>query len=174
MSTMIEKIKRNFLPEDFTITTWETLQPYFENLKERNLDSPEALHQWMKDVSEMEAVISEDACWRQIKMTCDTTDPKLEEAFTYFCLEIEPKMKPYSFELNKKLVACPFTKELDEAVYYPYLRSVRNAMPNARDRMTARGSDCLRGAPRSFRTNRKGRPGIRARQPRRWRGRSSR
>jgi oligoendopeptidase F len=128
MSTTIEKIKRNFLPEDFTVTTWETLQPYFENLKQRELDSPEALQQWMKDVSELEAVISEDACWRQIKMTCDTTDPKLEEAFTYFCMEIEPKMKPYFFELNKKLVASPYTKELDEAVYYPYLRSVRNSI----------------------------------------------
>ncbi len=128
MSTMIEKIKRNFLPEDFTVTTWETLQPYFEDLKNRELNSPEALQQWLKDVSELEAVISEDASWRQIKMTCDTTDPRLEEAFTYFCLEIEPKMKPYFFELNKKLVACPYTKDLDEAIYYPYLRSVRNAI----------------------------------------------
>ena len=125
------------MPEDFTITTWETLQPYFENLKERELDSPEALQQWMKDVSEIEAVISEDACWRQIKMTCDTTDPKLEEAFTYFCLEIEPKMKPYSFELNKKLVASPYTKDLDEAVYYPYLRSVRNAIDLYREENVA-------------------------------------
>ena len=125
---MIEKIKRNFLPEDFTVTTWETLQPYFEDLKNRELNSPEALQQWLKDVSELEAVVSEDASWRQIKMTCDTTNPKLEEAFTYFCLEIEPKMKPYFFELNKKLVACPYTKDLDEAIYYPYLRSVRNAI----------------------------------------------
>ena len=31
-------------------------------------------------MSEMEAVVSEDACWRQIKMTCDTTDKKLEES----------------------------------------------------------------------------------------------
>lgn len=124
----IEKIKRSFLPENFIVTTWDELLPYFENLKNRELHTKEELSNWLKDISELEAVISEDACWRQINMTCDTTNPSYEEAFTYFCMEIEPKMKPYFFELNKKLLACPFTKELDPAVYFPYLRSVENAV----------------------------------------------
>jgi oligoendopeptidase F len=125
---MIEKIKRNFLPEDYQLTDWQSLEPYLEDLKNRKLDSQEALQQWMKDVSEVEAVIGEDAAWRQIKMTLDTTDKVVEEAFTYFCMEIEPKMKPYFFALNKKLLDCPYTQELDKAVYYPYLRSVKNAV----------------------------------------------
>jgi oligoendopeptidase, M3 family len=127
-TAQIEKAKRNFLPEDFTVTTWDAVQPYFEDLKSRELDTPEALKKWMADISELEAVIGEDACWRQIKMTCDTTDEKLEEAFTYFCMEIEPKMKPYFFELNQKLLASPFVKDLDDSTYYPYLRSVKNAV----------------------------------------------
>lgn len=124
----IEKIKRSFLPEDYQLTDWQSLEPYLENLKNRTLDSPAALQQWMKDVSEVEAVIGEDAAWRQIKMTLDTTDKAVEEAFTYFCMEIEPNMKPYFFELNKKLLACPYTAELDKTVYFPYLRSVKNAV----------------------------------------------
>jgi len=125
-NAFIEKMPRTFLPSDFTITTWDALQPYFEDLKNRPLDNLEALQRWLKDVSELEAVISEDASWRQIKMTCDTTDKNLEEAFTYFCLEIEPKMKPYFFDLNKKLLDCPFTKDLNRSVYFPYLRNVDN------------------------------------------------
>ncbi len=125
---MIEKIKRSFLPEDYQLTDWQSLEPYLEDLKNRKLDSREALQQWMKDVSEVEAVIGEDAAWRQIKMTLDTTDKVVEEAFTYFCMEIEPKMKPYFFALNKKLLDCPYTQELDKAIYYPYLRSVKNAV----------------------------------------------
>jgi len=127
-TVQIEKIQRHFLPENYTVTTWETLQPYFEDLVNRQLDSKQALDQWLRDVSELEAVVSEDVCWRQIRMTCDTTDPELEAAFTYFVMEIEPKMKPYSFELNKKLVACPFEKDLDPGMYFPYLRSVENAI----------------------------------------------
>lgn len=118
---------RQFLPVDFKVTNWEALLPYFEELKNRAIDNKEHLEKWLHDVSELEAVISEDACWRQINMTCDTTNKSYEEAFTYFCMEIEPKMKPYGFELNKKLLACPFTKELDNNIYFPYLRSVDNA-----------------------------------------------
>lgn len=126
--TRIEKLKRNFLPEDFKMTTWDALQPYFDKLIATEINCKEELESWLRNISELEAVISEDACWRQINMTCDTTNKEYEDAFTYFCMEIEPKMKPYFFELNKKMLASPFIKELDEAQYYPYLRSVRNAV----------------------------------------------
>lgn len=124
---MIPK-ERQFLPVDFKLTNWEALQPWYEDLKKRQLNNKKSLEKWLQDMSELEAVISEDACWRQIRMTCDTTNKEYEEAFTYFCMEIEPKMKPYGFELNKKLLECPFTGELDKSIYFPYLRSVENAI----------------------------------------------
>ena len=113
------------MPKDFTITTWETLEQYFKNLDERPLRSLTDLEQWLKDSSELEAAISEDACWRQIKMTCDTENKSLEEAFTFFMMEIQPKVQPYADKLNKKLVACPFTKELDPEKYFTYIRNVK-------------------------------------------------
>ncbi len=125
--------ERQLLPADFKVTDWDHLLPYFEELKNRPLSGKEQLEKWLADVSELEAVISEDACWRQIKMTCDTTDKSCEEAFTYFCMEIEPKMKPYAFELNKKLLECPYSKELDGTLFFPYLRSVDNAAKLYRD-----------------------------------------
>lgn len=124
----IQKVPRHFLPQDFRLTTWEVLEPYFKELLNRNLDSREALEQWLHDTSELEAVVSEDACWRQIKMTCDTTDKSLEEAFTFFCMEIQPKLQPYADALNKKLVASPFTQQLDEQKYFTYLRNVRKSI----------------------------------------------
>lgn len=124
----IEKISRHFLPGDFQVTDWETLEPYFKTLAERPLNSKADLEQWLKDMSELEAVVSEDACWRQIKMTCDTTDKSLEEAFTYFCMEIQPRLQPYSDQLNRKLIDCPYTAELDQQLYHTYLRSVRKSI----------------------------------------------
>lgn len=124
-SADIKKLPRHFLPADFTITDWEGLEPYFRNLDERVINSLPDLEQWLKDASELEAVISEDACWRQIKMTCDTENKELEEAFTFFMMEIQPKIQPYSDKLNKKLVDSPFTKELDQKKYFTYLRNVR-------------------------------------------------
>ena len=125
LSADIKKIERSFVPQDFTVTTWENLEPFFKTLLEREINSSADLEQWLKDTSEIEAVISEDACWRQIKMTCDTTDKSLEESFTFFCMEIQPKLQPYADALNKKLIASPFTKELDQDKFYTYLRSVK-------------------------------------------------
>jgi oligoendopeptidase F len=121
----IKKLKHHFLPEDFKITDWENLEPYFKQLVEREIDSKTDLEKWLKDMSEMEAAVSEDACWRQIRMTCDTTDKALEEAFAYFCMEIQPKLQPYVDALNKKLIASPFTSDLDQQKFFTYLRSVK-------------------------------------------------
>lgn len=124
----IRKLERHFVPADFKVTTWETLEPFFVELVNRPLSTKEALEHWLKDISELEAVVSEDACWRQIRMTCDTTDPALEEAFTYFCMEIQPKLQPYSDKLNRKLIDCPFTTALDQQKYFTYLRSVKKSI----------------------------------------------
>jgi len=124
----IKKLERSYVPADFVITDWNCLEPYFKELAERPINSRKELEKWMKDMSEVEAVVSEDACWRQIKMTCDTTDKSLEEAFTFFCMEIQPKLQPYADLLNRKLVASPYTKELDEQEYFTYLRNVRKSI----------------------------------------------
>ena len=124
----IKKLTHNYLPQDFVLTNWETIEPFFKELNERPIESKVTLEKWLKDLSELEAFISEDACWRQIKMTCDTTDKSLEEAFNYFCMEIQPQMQPYADALNKKLVQSPYTAELDAKEYYTYLRSVNKSI----------------------------------------------
>jgi oligoendopeptidase F len=124
----IQKVPRKLLPADYTVTDWNGLEPFFKELIERTITNKAELEGWMADLSELEAVVSEDACWRQIKMTCDTTDKSLEEAFTYFCMEIQPKLQHYADALNKKLVNCPFTAALDHAAYHTYLRSVKKSI----------------------------------------------
>ncbi|HTG55648.1 MAG TPA: M3 family oligoendopeptidase [Niabella sp.] len=125
MTADIQPTPRQLLPADFQVTDWPTLEPYFKELSERTISSLQELEQWLKDLSELEAVISEDACWRQIKMTCDTENPQLAESFNYFMMEIQPKIQPYSDLLNRKLVDHPFTKELKEPAYFTYLRNVK-------------------------------------------------
>jgi len=121
----IQKTPRHFVPKDFVVTDWQNLEPFFKDLLERNIDSKELLEKWLHDLSELEAVVSEDACWRQIKMTCDTEDKTLEAAFNFYCIELQPNIQPYADALNKKLVNHPLTKELDTKQYFTYLRSVR-------------------------------------------------
>ena len=124
----IKKLERHYIPSDFTVTDWNALEPYFKELVERPVNSREDLEKWLKDMSEVEAVVSEDACWRQIRMTCDTTDKALEEAFAFFCMEIQPKLQPYADLLNRKLVDSSYTKELDQQQYFTYLRNVKKSI----------------------------------------------
>jgi oligoendopeptidase F len=121
----LSKPVRHFLPEDFVLTDWNSLEPYFQELEQRPLETRASLEKWLLDMSELEAVVSEDLCWRQIRMTCDTENKTLEEAFNFFCMEIQPKIQPYADRLNRKLVENPHTRELDPKDYFSYLRSVR-------------------------------------------------
>jgi oligoendopeptidase F len=128
MTADIKKLPRTFLAEDFTVTTWDKLEPYFKDLLERPIDSQQELEKWLKDMSELEAVVSEDACWRQINMTCDTENKALEEAFTYFCMHIQPKIQPYADQLNKKLINSPLAAKLPPEKYFTYLRNIRKSI----------------------------------------------
>jgi oligoendopeptidase F len=127
-SAAIQKTPRIFLPQDFKVDSWTSLEPYFKKLMDRDISTVDSLEQWLRDQSELEAAISEDACWRQIKMTCDTENASLEEAYNYFCLEIQPKIQPYADALNKKLLESPSLEQLDSEKYHTYIRNVKKSI----------------------------------------------
>lgn len=127
-SADIKKIERHFLPQDFIIDTWEGLEPYYKNLLDRPVDSKQDLEQWLKDMSELDAIVGEDAAWRQIRMTCDTESKALEQAYGYFMMEILPKIEPIQDQLNRKLLSSPFLKELDQQQFFTYLRNVKKSI----------------------------------------------
>ena len=149
-TAQISSIPRNYLPGDFKVKDWESLEPYFKELLERPVDSRQALEKWLTDLSEVEAVVGEDAAWRQIKMTCDTENKTLEDAFTYFVMEIQPRIQPYADKINRKLVDNPFTSQLDSEAYKVYLRNVRKNRAVPRREYSPAGRD-LRNGPAVWR-----------------------
>lgn len=124
----IQKSPRNYLPQTFTVTDWATIEPYFIELRDRQISNAAELEKWLLDRSEMESVLQEDMGWRYIKMTCHTTDEKATAAFQFFVEEIDPKIAPFDHELNQKLMASPYLNELDQEKYRIYLRSVKKAL----------------------------------------------
>lgn len=123
---MLQVAQRQFLPDGFQLKDWSALEPFFQLLNDAEIRSVEELEAWLRQWSELDAVVSEEACWRQIRMTCDTTDPALEEAFTDFCLHIEPLLKTWTNKLQRKLIASPYSQALDKRIYGPFLRVVEN------------------------------------------------
>jgi oligoendopeptidase F len=121
-------MQRHYVKPGFTVTTWELLKPYFEELQQREIKSPADLEKWLQDNSELSAVVNENMAWRYIKMTCDTANTVLRDSFNDFVQNIEPHMAPIANELNKKLVASPFKDKLTKTGYDIYLRSVKNSI----------------------------------------------
>jgi len=103
---------RKFLPENFAVTSWDVLRPYFEDLNQRKLDSVASLKKWFHDRSEIESVISEDLAWRYIRMTCYTENKEYLNAYQDFIQNIQPQIAPVSDQLNKKAAASPHLSEL--------------------------------------------------------------
>ena len=127
LKIMIHKKTRTYIPASLDIK-WENLEPFYKELLDRPIHSVEELEKWLRDKSELEAALEEDFAWRYIRMTCDTTSEDLLQKFQYFATEIEPKIAPYSNELNKKLVASAFVDKLDGEKYFIFLRAVKKAL----------------------------------------------
>ncbi len=122
----LKKITRSFFPASFEVTDWATLEPYCKNLLDRDINSKVTLEKWLQDISEFEAIISENASWRHIRTTIDTSNSTYLESFQKFISNIQPSLQSYTFEFNKKWVACPYTKELDQEAYFTMFRSVKS------------------------------------------------
>lgn len=126
MKTALAK-PRKFIPENLKIH-WETLEPLFLELKNKEINSSDELLRWLQYRSELEAVLSEDYAWRYIRMTCNTADQKLVEDFQYFATEIEPKMASINNDLDKKLISSPHIDSLRGEGYAVYLRQVKKSL----------------------------------------------
>jgi len=124
---IINKKSRKYIPQELSIT-WESLEPIFTELQNRDLHSVNELELWLKDRSELEAALEEDFAWRYIKMSCDTANEKLVKNFQYFAEEIEPKISPLANELNKKFVESPFMDDLDKEKFFVYSRAIKKAL----------------------------------------------
>ncbi len=119
---------RKLLPEQLKITNWEVLYPYFEELKDRKINTLEDLKSWLLDRSELEAVLEEDAGWRYIKMTIDTSNKQLADSYAFFVSEISPKTAPYEDAYNKKFLQSSYVDLLEGQEFEIYQRGIKKAI----------------------------------------------
>ncbi len=116
---------RAYLPADFKIESWIQLEPYFNALLVRPLHSVTDLEIWLRNRSELEAVLSEEMAWRYIKMTRFTDDEEARERFNYFVECIEPNVLPFADKLNQKILQSPYFSELEGEAYQNLIRNTR-------------------------------------------------
>jgi oligoendopeptidase F len=116
------------VPPSLDFDKWEAIEPLFGKLLKRPLEGTRDVESWLVESSELSAVLEEESSRRYIAMTCATDDPAAENAYLHFVENIQPRIKPISDQLNRKLVESPRSKDLDPQRYGVLMRSVRNAI----------------------------------------------
>lgn len=110
-----------------TITSWEDVKFYYEELLERTINSAQELKDFISDRANGDNYLSQDFAWRYIKQTCDTTNEELKKSYESFIDKVQAERSKTSDLLNKKIVESEFADQLDGA-YYIFMRSAKRAI----------------------------------------------
>jgi oligoendopeptidase F len=105
---------RQFVPKDLDVADWPQVQPLFDELRDRAIGSPAELERWLLDFSELSSIIDEYGARRYIDKSCHTDDKEIEKRFLFFVEQIEPKVKPLAFALQKKFLESPHRSALTD------------------------------------------------------------
>ena len=131
--TIPQRHARPFIGEEIELTSWEDVQPFYENLKTRQISSVADLRQWFLDRSELESYLSENFAWRYIRQTRDTANEELLQALQFFIGEIQPKLAIYGNDLDKKAAESAFLPQLTDTGFDITIRSMKKAIEIFRD-----------------------------------------
>ena len=114
-----------FVPFDFEPGDFAQVEALGRALLDRTPSTGEQLRQWVLDLSSLYERISEEGTRRRIDHACHTDDAAIEERFTFWIREIEPRLKPLMFELQKQFLASQFVGELDDPKFLQMTREWR-------------------------------------------------
>lgn len=128
MKTYYETAKqhRSFIPKNLSVTSWDSISPYIDDLQNRSISNTQELERWLSQRAELEAVLEEEMAWRYIAMNCDTANETLSAAFHDFVTHIEPEAAKAGNKLDKKLLSLQQINELDQEKYLIVVRALKN------------------------------------------------
>jgi oligoendopeptidase F len=116
---------RRFVPRNIDLADFSQIEPLYQSLLARPLDDRQQLGQALLDFSELTAAVDEYGSRRYIDKSCHTDDPEIEKGFMHFVENVEPKIKPLYFQLQKKFLQSPAISQLDDQRHRVLLRKWR-------------------------------------------------
>jgi len=117
---------REFLPQEFKITVWSKLKPYYNELLKRPIHSQIELERWILDNSELDALFEEELNRRYIAMVSNPDNDRIAEAYIYTKSEIKPHIQSIKHQLNEKFLDNDFSENLDDQHFETYYRTVKS------------------------------------------------
>jgi oligoendopeptidase F len=121
-----ESYPHQWLPEDVELRAWEQIEPWYQRLMARPIDSAADLEHWVMAAGELNAAVGQEGVERYIAMTCQTDDPEREAAYLAFVRDIEPKLKPLHNEIRSRYLDSPHRSVLPRDRYFVFDRALEN------------------------------------------------
>ncbi len=121
-------IHRTLLPQDFSLSTWESVLPYFEKLSAQEIIDLNSLEDFCKNRSELESYLSENFAWRYIKMSCDNQNENLQKSYQQFVNEIMPNASVFDDAWNKKVIDSGLSDQVDTKGFSIMVRSIKKSI----------------------------------------------
>ena len=104
----------SFVPDELDGSSWESIEPFMNDLRDRRLSCSNCLETFIADRSSLSEVISEARARLYIDMTCHTDDEEIQKSWMQFVENVQPKLSEYSDILNRRLVEHESLDELPE------------------------------------------------------------
>lgn len=118
--------QRTYLPNEFKITVWSKMRPYFNELLRRDIHSIEDLEKWIFDQNELAQVIQDEFDLRRNNhFIHHTEEERIAELYEYAAQELFPKITPFEKQLNEKLSKCEFASMISDNKNLIYLRRIK-------------------------------------------------
>jgi oligoendopeptidase F len=121
-----ETFPHHWLPATLELSSWPEIEPWYQKLLARQIESAHDLERFIAAAGELNAVVGEEGVERYIAMTCQTDDPAREAAYLEFVRDIEPKLKPIQNEIRNRYLDSPFRTELPGDRYFVFDRALEN------------------------------------------------
>jgi oligoendopeptidase F len=124
MTTTFQRASE-IVPDTLDATKWSQLEPLYRELIERDLHCANCLNRLIMDRSELDAAASEAGSRLYINQTCHTDDEGANKAYLDFIENVEPRLKEVGFELDKKIAASAYLRDLPAGRFDVYVRSTK-------------------------------------------------
>jgi oligoendopeptidase F len=124
MSSPATTARNDFVPADLDASRWESLRPLYQALLDRELKCAGCLEKLLLDRSGLDAAAREAHTNLYIDMTRHTDSETARSAYLDFVENVEPELKQFGFDLDRKVVGSAHAGDLDRRRYEVLLRDL--------------------------------------------------
>ena len=118
----------NFLPKKLDCSSWESLEPHYNELLDRSINNRDELENWMLDRSTLDRRVSEYYAWLFIRQSTNTTNEDYRSQYVNYVKHVYPNVQLLSNQLDEKLNKSIYFQNLDDERFGVYKRSLQNQL----------------------------------------------